>query len=259
MDWVPSWSGGIPPDGALGISGLLNWQFVLVLTLTAELETLLGESEFANLTKKRATELAGKVSAAFWDDQEGLFSDDLLYQHFSEHTQCLAILSGCLDPIRKRRVADALISHPDLARTTVYFTHYLFEAYREIGHINAIWDRMNLWFNLVKNGFKTPVEQPEPSRSDCHAWGAHPLFHYFSTILGIRPASLGFRTVRISPQLGPLTHAHGRLVHPLGEILVDFRMSGHVLHGEIILPDVVTGKFEYQGNTIDLHEGKQNI
>src|SRR5450759_3567161 len=26
---------GSPPDGALGVSGLLNWQFVLVMTLTS--------------------------------------------------------------------------------------------------------------------------------------------------------------------------------------------------------------------------------
>jgi hypothetical protein len=54
-------------------------------------------------------------------------------------------------------------------------------------------------------------------------------------------------------------HALGQLVHPLGEIRVDFRMSGQILRGEITLPTGVTGQFEYQGNTIDLREGKQII
>jgi alpha-L-rhamnosidase len=259
MDWVPSWEGGVPPDGALGISGLLNWQYVLTLTLAAQLESMLGEKEFASLTYRQGSELASKVSAAFWDETKGMFADDLSHRHYSEHTQCLAVLSGYLDPARRPRIASALINSPDLARTTVYFSHYLFEAYRELGLVDALWNRMDLWFNLIKNGFKTPVEQPEPSRSDCHAWGSHPLFHYFSTILGIRPASLGFQTVQIAPQLGSLTHAKGCLVHPAGEISVDFQISGSTLRSEIELPDGITGQFVYQGTPHELHEGKQII
>ena len=33
------------------------------------------------------------------------------------------------------------------------------------------------------------------TRSDCHAWGAHPVFHFYATVLGIRPAAPGFRRV----------------------------------------------------------------
>ncbi|MEZ4556023.1 MAG: hypothetical protein R2854_06150 [Caldilineaceae bacterium] len=108
----------------------------------------------------------------------------------------------------------SLLSDPSLTRTTIYFTHYLFETYRLLDQPAALFERMGLWFELAAQGFKTTPEQPEPSRSDCHGWGAHPLYHYFATLLGIRPAGLGFDEVEIRPMPGDLTHLSGEMVHP---------------------------------------------
>ncbi len=241
FDWVPSWQGGIPPDGAFGISGTLNWQFAMVLSRVAELETIVDEPELAARARRQAQELAGRLSEAFWNEDRGLFADDLAHQHFSEHSQCMALLSGLLEPSRRARIAEALVRDPNLSRATIYFSHYLFEAYREIGRIDKLIDRMGLWFELLPMGLKTPIEMPEPSRSDCHAWGSHPLYHYLATILGIRPASLGFQTVEITPQLGPLTSARGSMVHPRGEITVDIHQKDGRVRGSVSLPEGVTG------------------
>ena len=262
MDWVPAWSddAGVPPEGASGVSGLLNWQYVYVLTLVADLESRLGEPELAARARRLASDLAVRATAVFWDEDRGLLADDRARQHFSEHTQCMALLSGQLDPACAARVADGLLREPGLERTTIYFSHYLFETYRELGRVDALLARMSLWFELVEQGFKTPVEAPEPSRSDCHAWGSHPLYHYFATILGLRPGSLGFRSVEIAPQLGPLTCASGRLVHPAGgEIAVEFRVADGALRGQISLPSGLTGTLRYAGQTVALHEGVQEI
>ncbi len=40
--------------------------------------------------------LAAAGKAHFWDEARGLFADDLAHANFSEHTQCLALLSGVL-------------------------------------------------------------------------------------------------------------------------------------------------------------------
>jgi hypothetical protein len=261
FDWVPSWEAGIPPGGKLGdISGPLNWQLVWALSGLADLEAALGEHELAARARRRASELAGRVSAAFWDEGRGLYADDLARRRFSEHSQCLAILSGQLDFARRARVAEGLLrGDDDLARATIYFSHYLFEAYRELGRIDALLDRLELWFDLERQGFKTPVEMPEPSRSDCHAWGAHPLYHLFASILGIRPAGLGFRTVQIAPQLGPLTSARGAMVHPRGEITVELRVEDGDLRGEVCLPEGVEGTLTHAGVTRALAPGRQAI
>lgn len=252
-DWAPEWASGVPPDGELGVSGVINWHVALVLTLAARLESWMGEPGLAERAQARATALAARLLDKFWDEERGLFSDDLQHQHYSEHAQCLAILSGLLDAARQRRVAEGLLGHADLTRTTIYFSHYLFETYAALGRIDALFERMKLWFELPTQGFTTTPEQPEPSRSDCHAWGAHPLYHYFATVLGIRPTSPGFATVEIRPQLGGLTHARGTLVHPRGELAVDIRVEEGGLHGRVTLPPGVSGHLQVgeRHHTID--------
>ncbi len=160
-----------------------------------------------------------------------------------------------MDDERHQAVAHGLLHDPGLVRTTIYFTHYLFEAYTALGRSDALLARLQPWLDLPAQGFKTTFEMPEPSRSDCHAWGAHPLHHYFASILGIRPAAQGFRAVQIRPQLGTLTAARGSMVHPRGTVTVDLQVEGGALRGEITLPDGVPGTLIVDGRTMQLVPG----
>jgi hypothetical protein len=125
--------------------------------------------------------------------------------------------------------------------------------------MDLFFPRMELWFGLKANGLKTTVEMPEPTRSDCHAWGAHPLHHYFASLLGIRPASPGFATVEIAPQLGELNEARGTMPHPYGEISVDVRREGETLNATVTLPEGLTGVFRQGETAIELHGGTQQV
>jgi hypothetical protein len=160
----------------------------------------------------------------------------------TEHAQCLAILSGVAAPERVTAMATALQVRSDMAQTTIYFSHYLFETYRQLGLIERMLERMQLWFDLPVQGFKTTVEMPEPSRSDCHAWGAHPLYHYHASIVGVRPARPGFGHVRITPQLGPLMRASTVTPHPQGAIHCAFWRDHGVMRGRVQLPPGVSGE-----------------
>ncbi|MFA7237685.1 MAG: alpha-L-rhamnosidase C-terminal domain-containing protein [Phycisphaeraceae bacterium] len=126
----------------------------------------------------------------------------------------------------------------------------------KMGRTGLLLERMKLWYDLPAQGFKTTVECPEPARSDCHAWGAHPIYHAFASILGIRPGGFGFKTVRISPQLGPLDHAEGTLPHPLGDIVVNLRRQGRKLTGFIELPAGLGGTLFTDGLETPLPPGR---
>ena len=259
MDWVKGWINGIPPDGDQGMSGVINWQFVVILQQAAELEELIGEPELAARNRKLADRVSKAAIEFFWDNRRGLFADDVVKERFSEHSQCLALLSGKVTGRKRRRVIKGLIKSEILSQTTIYFTHYLFETYRLIGRMDKFFERMELWFGLKNIGVKTTIESPEPSRSDCHAWGAHPIYHYFASILGIRPDAPGFEKVKIEPQLGPLMWAKGSLPHPNGFITVDFVVKGSQLTGTIELPEGVTGVLVSGGAKRNLQSGKQEI
>jgi len=258
-DWAADWPLGVPPDGVDGFSGLLNWHLVYTLGLAVNLEKWMGDGYLAQRWQYYREKIAMATGPAFWDEQRGLFADDLEHQHFSEHTQCLALLSGALVDEKKETVAEKLLQDVSLTRTTIYFSHYLFETFRLLAKPAAFFSRMGLWFDLPAQGFKTTPEQPEPSRSDCHGWGAHPLYHYFASLLGIRPASFGFESVEIAPMPGHLTSLSGEMVHPHGVITADLQFGNGHVRGNVSLPAELAGTFRYAGEAVDLQPGLQRI
>jgi hypothetical protein len=240
-------------------AGLINWQFVQCLMRASELEQWMGEPELASRNLRLASDMATRLTAVFWDKGRSLFADDIARRHFSEHSQCLAVMSGQVETDRRARIARALVEDPGLYRATIYFSYYLFEAYRLLGRMDALFDRLGLWFDLKTRGLKTTIEMPEPTRSDCHGWGSHPVYHCFATILGIRPAGIGVNEIFVEPALGPLAWARGKLVHPSGTIEVDFRKDGGGLRGTVTLPPGLSGTIMQAGASQPLKSGRQKV
>ena len=258
-DWVPGWHWGNPPVGSDGVSALFQWHLVTTLQMAGRLEQHFGEPEFAARNFRRAAELA-QAAERFWNEERGLYADTGGQESYSEHVQTMAILSGQLTEARRKRIAAGLLSNAgDLTRTTISFSHYLFEAFHSLGAAKEIWQRLSYWFDLEKNGFLTTPEASEPSRSDCHGWGAHPHYHLYASILGIRPASPGFRSVRIQPFLGPLKEVDASMPHPNGGIRVRLRCAGDSLTGEIDLPPAIGGELILGDTKIALHGGSNRI
>ena len=264
MDWVPHWTPpdhrGVPPGAEFGVNGTVNWQYALVLGLASELETFVGEPELAQRNRWRAAAAAKTAAETFWDEDRRLFADDPEKNHFSEHAQCMALLSGELDANTADFLADRLFSEPDLDRTTISFAHYLFETCAAFGRADVFLDRLDFWFGCLERGARTTVERDHPSRSDCHGWGAHPIYQFLATILGIRPACMGFETVRIEPRLGSLRHATGSLPHPQGDIDVALRVDENGrIRGTVGLPETLSGTFVAGGTTQPLRGGEQHV
>ena len=255
MDWVPAWDkdAGVPPEGLDGASGLMNWQLVYVLTLASGLEKHFGAPEFAAHYARWADELTQAAQSAFWNESRGLLADDRKHTSFSEHTQVMAILSQKLPMTTQQHIANGLRSS-NLERTTYYFTHFLLEAYRLVALDDLIHTQLRRWHtDMVQKGLKTPLERVEPSRSDCHAWASHPLYHYFATVLGIRPAETSFASVEIAPHLGDLEWARGALIHPSGgEIRVELRQTDGRLSGLVELPPGVNGILRLAGESFPI-------
>ena len=92
----------------------------------------LGEPLLAQRLREKAAHTAAAVRAQFWDESRGLMSDNLAHDQFSEHAQCLALLTDTFSGAQAQRCFQQLLAVPDLKRTTIYFSFYLLEDLAEI-------------------------------------------------------------------------------------------------------------------------------
>jgi hypothetical protein len=112
---------------------------------------------------------------------------------------------------------------------------------------------------MLDLGLTTWAETPDPTRSDSHAWSAHPNYDLLTTVAGIEPAQPGFVKVRIAPHLGTLTSLSATVPTPRGNVSVKYSRSGDALSADVTLPDGVTGVLRWQGREVPLKSGAQKV
>jgi hypothetical protein len=232
VDWS-GWWGGMPPGAQSGANGTINLKAAWLFRLAAEIEDWAGEPLLAQRDRELAASLARNAERVFWDEKRGLFAEDAEHTHFAEHAKCMAALSGFFDD-RASQILERTLGE-EMTRATIYFSFYLFEAFARHGMLQRAYPRFDLWFGLKERGFFTTPESPEP-RSDCHAWGAHPMFHVHASLCGIRPASPCFKSVRIAPQPCGSTFLKASMPHPQGDITLDLREENGRWRGEVATP-----------------------
>jgi hypothetical protein len=260
VDWVSGWPSGVATMTPGDPCGVLHWQMVYTLRIASELETMLNEPLLAQRHVQTASAMAATGERTYYDPKRQMLAIDVGRTKFCEHAQVLALASGYLSQPLVEPVSRVLTNPPGgIPTTSIYFSHYTFEALGAINRIDTLIERMRLWFDHRKSGLYTTIESPEPTRSDCHAWGAHPLYHYFATILGIQPGSFGFERVVVQPRLGPLEWASGEMVHPKGTIKAEIRKSGNGITGQIVLPESVAGELRYAETVLSLKPGKNTF
>ena len=271
VDWSPAWNDrkGVPPGGNAGEGGSApaNLFRVLALQAAAEIESALGENRLAAYWRAEARRATAAVLRAFWCESRGLLADDPARTSFSEHAQSLAIVAGILSPARRRRAFEGLLGAPDLARATVYFSHYLFEAFLRLGRADLFLRRLDLWRDFAARGLRTPLEAPDcgkngqkEPRSDCHAWGSHPLWHLHAGVAGVRPDAPFYGAVRVAPCPGPLRRVRSATPTPRGPVALDLAFDGAGgVRGSVALPPGLSGVFAWNGRETRLDPGSNRI
>jgi alpha-L-rhamnosidase len=110
---------------------------------------------------------------------------------------------------------------------------------------------------MLALGLSTWAENPEPTRSDSHAWSAHPTYDLLTIVGGIGPGSPGFKTVEIAPHLGELQRASATMPTPKGLVQVRYTKAGSAWKAVVTLPPNLTGELTWQGRARPLHAGEQ--
>jgi hypothetical protein len=194
-----------------------------------------------------------------WVAERGLFADTPEHKTFSQHANVMAVLVGLL-PEQSKGIMKKVMTEDGLSRCSYYYRFYLAEALAKARMADQYLETIGPWETMLERGLTTFAEEPDPTRSDCHAWSSSPLYHFLSLIAGIRPSSPGFETVRIAPALGALPEIKAEMPHHLGMITMDLkRGSGDAIKGQVVLPDGLTGTFQWSGKTVILKSGSNKI
>ena len=263
MDWVVGWeSDGTAPGCRFGdgVNAELNLYWNLAMRSAAAVERALGNELQAKYWEEKSEKLKQAIIKAFWDEARGIFADTPAKNDFSEHAQALALLGDVLPADKAETVFRHLVEDKDLKRCTVYFSYYLFETYFKFGRGDLFLKRLDLWRDYVKKGLTTTQEAPDSgkngqkeSRSDCHAWGAHPIWFMQTGLAGIKSAAPFFEKVLVAPCPGGLKTLKATHPHPKGWIEVDLKFDGDKATGTVVTP--VPGVFEFGGKTVELNAG----
>lgn len=214
MDWVSQWGAGIPPNR------LASAEHSLLLELAKDALAL----------------LEGGAMAPSAPEAHGV----------SEQAAALraAVLRG-----RGLPAEPWPASWPqDAPRCTPYFLYY--------SHLAQAGDYLSLlgpWEAMLARGLSTFAETAEPTRSDCHAWSAHPVLGLLQSVAGVSSAAPQWTKARIAPRPGRLMSFRASVAHPLGDLVVEHGPSG------LALDSPVPFRLVWAGREADLAAGRHSI
>jgi len=256
VDWGSDFDFGRPPQDDDGGSSIITLQFVEALRYAAELETALGDPHYAALYRGAAEHAAKAVYGLCWNGM--LLADTPAKKHYSQHANILGAWLDVIPRAQQRHVLTKVLSTsdaglkaaptvPSMTAATYYFRFYLARVLDHVGMGDQYLQLLGPWKTMLSLGLTTWAESPEPTRSDSHAWSAHPNYDLLTIVAGIRPASPGFKSVTISPQVGYLKHVSAAMPVPQGKIEVEYTRTGEGLQANITLPAGVSGVISWKG------------
>jgi hypothetical protein len=260
VDWNNRFPGGTPDGATDGNSSVITLQLAYTLQQAAELFRYYKDTAAAGHYSRLAGVLTSKTYTLCYDPVKGEMANTPGRSTYSQHASIMAVLTGSIPADQAPAVMSRVLHDTTLSQATFYYRFYLTRALVKAGKGDLYYSSLTPWRDMVANGLTTFAENPDPTRSDCHAWSASPIYDFLATLCGITPAAPGFSVVSIRPALGALTEVHGSMPHPNGVISVDLVRHGATgIRGEIELPPGTEGRFYWNGQEKALHPGKQAV
>lgn len=249
IDWVPEWDelNGAPEATLHGPSTIHNLVYAYALQTAARLSALTQRHETAAEYGRRAADVLAAVRAHCWSEPAGLYREGPEFEQISQHAQVWAVLTGLAAGEEARLLMQRMLERDDLLRCSYAMSFYLFRALEKVGlyaETERLWQD---WRNLLALNLTTWPEDPFMQRSDCHGWGALPLFEFTRCLLGVQAAAPGWEAIRIKPNILSMEHMSGQAITPKGPVKVEWKRTeeGLAVAGEspagtplcVVLPD----------------------
>jgi len=251
-DSFPSW-------GRDNGSCLTTAMWVGALRQGAALETAHGDAARAAENAALADRARAAIRAQCWDAERGLFADDADRKVFSQHMNVFAVLYDIAEPAQMRPILERIVvpgkgidAPAGMYTSTYYFAWYLARAFEHAGMPERYVDLLQSWRELLKLNFTTWPESRGETRSDSHAWSAHPTADLLGVVAGIQPGAPGYSRLRVAPVPGSLKSLAATAATPHGPVSVKYRVTAGRLTAEIRRPANLPGEFVWRGKAYPL-------
>lgn len=264
LDWVADWKDDdcAPPGASYGKgeSAALNLLYLMAVRKAIVALEACGETTRAAYWRERSEKLSKAIADVFADPSRGILADTPQKTSCSEHVQALGVLTDCVTGEAASRALAAIEDGKGLSPCSSFFLSYVFEACAKLDRGDVLLKKLDTWRDYAKQDLKCPLESVFFPRSDCHGFGAHPLFHFHSVLAGVTPAAPFFAKVRVAPSPGGLKAIRAKTPHPKGFVESDLRFNGAGgVEGRVILPAGVDGEFVWRGKRRDLKPGHNDV
>ncbi|WP_270168463.1 alpha-L-rhamnosidase-related protein [Paenibacillus sp. SYP-B4298] len=227
VDWVDEWreERGVPTASKYGSITIYNLMYAAVLKLASELQDASGRRDTGDEYRVRAEALLQAVNRTSYSENSGLYRDGPQVELYSQHAQIWAVLAGAVQGEAAAQLMERVLSDHSLAKVSYAMSFFLFRALEETGAYDRSFSLWDTWRDLAALGLTSWVEDPVSQRSDCHAWGAVPIYEFTANILGVKPASPGSTRIRIAPQPGHLKRAAGEVAVRNGIVRISWEIN----------------------------------
>ena len=260
VDWNLSWPNGTPEGANEGNSSVISLQYVYTLQQASIIFDHFDKRAEALHYKKLAAQISTGVYSQCFEKVKGVMANTPQKNTFSQHASIMGVLTGSISEKEMKQVMNNVLNDTTLSQATFYYRFYLTRALKKAGMANMYYSQLKPWRDMLNMGLTTFAENPDPTRSDCHAWSSSPNYDFFATICGILPDKPGFSSVKIEPAMGELQQVKGMMPHPDGNITISLERKGYKgVAAEITLPPNISGTFIWEGKTINLKSGIQKI
>ena len=267
-DWTKDFVFGVPPQDEDGGSSVLSLHYLGALKDSAELEDYLGNTALAADYRSRAGALAAAILKTCWDEPRGILADTPAHQHFSEEANSLGVLYDVVPRDSQASVMRAVLGHKvtgppvptgEFSPASIYYRFYVARAMDHAGMDDLYLDSLGPWKEMLDQGLTTWAEIAVDTRSDDHAWSAHPNYDFVTLVAGIRPASPGFASVLVAPHPGSLTELSATVPHPSGDIAAHYSKTSAGWIFDLTLPAGLSGSFRWDGRESPLVPGANHL
>jgi alpha-L-rhamnosidase len=266
VDWVNA-KDDFPSFDGQGQSCLMTLQYIGALKQAGDLENAFGTKDRAIQYQRILQKASEGVMRECWDSGRKLVADSPAKNAYSQQANALAVLYDVVPQADQSAVLRSILakefgipeSEPGLIEASYYFRFYLARALDHAQMGDLYLQFLKPWRELLPMGFSTWPETAGDTRSDSHAWTAHPTYDLLAIVGGIQPAEPGFKTIRIAPHLDALALVDITYPHPMGNVHVHYEQTNNTFTATIDLPPGLSGEFQWRSTKIALHSGHNEV